>query len=77
MSTATFWVAMGFAIYSVLINLSYLALTGLALADLTGYRRRLEYAGYDEWFLQPNSRGVSVLMPAYNEAANTCSPCTR
>jgi len=70
MSTATFWVAMGFAIYSVLINLSYLALTGLALADLTGYRRRLEYAGYDEWFLQPNSRGVSVLMPAYNEAAN-------
>ena len=70
MSTATFWVAMGFAIYSVLINVSYLALTGLALADLTGYRRRLEYAGYDEWFLQPNSRGVSVLMPAYNEAAN-------
>ena len=70
MSTATVWVALGFAIYSVLINLSYLALTGLALADLTGYRRRLEYAGYDEWFLQPNSRGVSVLMPAYNEAAN-------
>ena len=70
MSTITFWVAMGFAVYSVLINLSYLALTGLALADLTGYRRRLEYAGYDEWFLQPNSRGVSVLMPAYNEAAN-------
>jgi cellulose synthase/poly-beta-1,6-N-acetylglucosamine synthase-like glycosyltransferase len=70
MSTVTFWVAMGFTVYFVLINLSYLALTGLALADLTGYRRRLEYAGYDEWFLHPNSRGVSVLMPAYNEAAN-------
>ncbi|HET7196327.1 MAG TPA: glycosyltransferase [Nocardioides sp.] len=70
MSTVTFWVAMGFAVYSALINLSYLVLTGLALADLTGYRRRLEYAGYDEWFLQPNSRGVSVLMPAHNEAAN-------
>jgi cellulose synthase/poly-beta-1,6-N-acetylglucosamine synthase-like glycosyltransferase len=70
MSTITLWVAIGFAFYSVLINLSYLALTGLALADLTGHRRRLEYAGYDEWFLQPSSRGVSVLMPAYNEAAN-------
>ena len=63
-------VALAYAVYTALINLSYLALTGLALADLTGYRRRLEYAGYDEWFLDPNSRGVSVLMPAYNEAAN-------
>jgi cellulose synthase/poly-beta-1,6-N-acetylglucosamine synthase-like glycosyltransferase len=62
--------ALAYAIYTVLINLSYLALTALALADLTGYRRRLEYAGYDEWFLDPNTRGVSVLMPAYNEAAN-------
>ncbi|HEX5861423.1 MAG TPA: glycosyltransferase family 2 protein [Nocardioides sp.] len=63
-------VALAYALYTALVNLSYLALTGLALADLTGYRRRLEYAGYDEWFLDPNSRGVSVLMPAYNEAAN-------
>ena len=62
-------VALAYASYTALINLSYLALTGLALADLTGYRRRLEYAGYDEWFLDPNSRGVSVLMPAYNEVA--------
>jgi cellulose synthase/poly-beta-1,6-N-acetylglucosamine synthase-like glycosyltransferase len=63
------WVAMAFAVYSVLINLSYLLLTALAMTDLAGYRRRLEYAGYDEWFLAPNTRGVSVLMPAYNESA--------
>ena len=69
MNTVILWAAVGFATYSALVNLSYLVLTGLALADLTGYRRRLEYAGYDEWFLDPNSRGVSVLMPAYNEAA--------
>ncbi len=69
MNTVILWVAVGFATYSAIVNLSYLVLTGLALADLTGYRRRLEYAGYDEWFLDPNSRGVSVLMPAYNEAA--------
>ncbi len=59
----------GIAIYSVLINLSFLLLTGLAMGDLASYRRRLEYAGYDQWFLDPNSRGVSVLMPAYNESA--------
>lgn len=63
-------VAVGFAVYSILINLSYLVLTGLAMADLWGYRRRLDYAGYDEWFLDPNARGVSVLMPAYNEATS-------
>ena len=70
MTIVVLWVALGFAVYSALINLSYLVLTGLAMADLTGYRRRLEYAGYDEWFLDPNSRGVSVLMPAYNEEAS-------
>ncbi len=69
MNAVVLWVAVGFAVYSALVNLSYLVLTGLALADLTGYRRRLDFAGYDEWFLDPNSRGVSVLMPAYNEAA--------
>ena len=70
MSEVLLDVAIAFAVYFGLVNLSYLVLTGLALADLTGYRRRLDYAGYDEWFLDPNSRGVSVLMPAYNEAAS-------
>jgi cellulose synthase/poly-beta-1,6-N-acetylglucosamine synthase-like glycosyltransferase len=64
-----FWLTIGIAVYSVLINFSFVVLTGLAMGDLAGYRRRLEYAGYDQWFLDPNSRGVSVLMPAYNESA--------
>ena len=69
-TTAIVWVAMALAVYSVLINLSFLVLSGLALLDLAGYRRRLDYAGYDEWFQDPNTRGVSVLMPAYNESAS-------
>ncbi|GAB3764578.1 cellulose synthase/poly-beta-1,6-N-acetylglucosamine synthase-like glycosyltransferase [Nocardioides ginsengisegetis] len=62
-------VGIGCAVYSVLINGSFLVLTGFAMADLLAYRRRLEFAGYDEWFLDPLTRGVSVLMPAYNESA--------
>jgi cellulose synthase/poly-beta-1,6-N-acetylglucosamine synthase-like glycosyltransferase len=58
-----------FAVYSVLINGSFLLLTGLALTDLLAYRRRIEFAGYDMWFLDPVTRGVSVLMPAHNESA--------
>jgi cellulose synthase/poly-beta-1,6-N-acetylglucosamine synthase-like glycosyltransferase len=63
------WLTIGIAAYSVLINVSFVLLTALAMSDLAGYRRRLEYAGYDRWFLDPNARGVSVLMPAYNESA--------
>jgi cellulose synthase/poly-beta-1,6-N-acetylglucosamine synthase-like glycosyltransferase len=62
-------VGLAFATYSVLINTSFLALTGLALADLLAYRRRVDFAGFDDWFLDPHCRGVSVLMPAYNESA--------
>jgi len=59
-------VGLGYAVYSVLINTSFLLLSGLALSDLLAYRRRLDFAGYDEWFREPHPRGVSVLMPAYN-----------
>ena len=69
LESVVFWLTLAVAIYSVLINLSYVLLTGFAVGDLHGYRRRLEYAGYDQWFLDPNARGVSVLMPAYNESA--------
>ena len=69
LSAIVFWIAMALAVYSVLINASFLILSFLAILDLAGYRRRLEYAGYDEWFQDPNARGVSVLMPAYNESA--------
>ena len=62
-------VGIGFVVYSVLINTSFLLLTGLALSDLLAYRRRIDFAGYDEWFRDPHPRGVSVLMPAYNESA--------
>src|SRR3546814_15797404 len=34
-----------------------------------GYRRRVEFAAYDETFGEPLARGVTVLMPAYNEEA--------
>ena len=69
LEVAVLVLTIGIAIYSLMINLSFLVLTGFAMGDLAGYRRRLEYAGYDQWFLDPNSRGVSVLMPAYNESA--------
>ncbi|WP_204163902.1 glycosyltransferase family 2 protein [Nocardioides solisilvae] len=62
------WSAALFAAYSVLINASFVLLTVLALVDLSAHRRRLAYAGYDEWFLDPHARGVSVLMPAHDEA---------
>ena len=68
LSTVILALGLTFAVYSALLNLSFVVLTVLALPDLTGYRRRLDYAGYDEWFLDPNTRGVSVLMPAYNES---------
>ncbi|HEY9565542.1 MAG TPA: glycosyltransferase family 2 protein, partial [Nocardioides sp.] len=63
--------AMGwsFVAYSVLINSSFLVLTVLAVADFVGYRRRVEFAAYDETFGEPLARGVTVLMPAYNEEA--------
>jgi cellulose synthase/poly-beta-1,6-N-acetylglucosamine synthase-like glycosyltransferase len=57
------------AAYSVLINLSFLVLTGLALGDLLAHHRRLGFAGYDEWFTDPHARSVSVLMPAHDESA--------
>lgn len=62
-----------FAVYSFLINTSFLVLTGLALVDLVSYRRRLDFAAYDQSFLDPNARGVSVLMPAFNESASIVS----
>ncbi|KQY54497.1 MULTISPECIES: glycosyltransferase family 2 protein [unclassified Nocardioides] len=58
-----------FIAYSLLINTSFLVLTFLAVTDFVGYRRRIEFAAYDETFGEPLARGVSVLMPAYNEEA--------
>jgi cellulose synthase/poly-beta-1,6-N-acetylglucosamine synthase-like glycosyltransferase len=55
--------------YSVLINTSFLALTFLAVVDFHSYLRRRGFAAYDETFAEPLAPGISILMPAYNEAA--------
>jgi cellulose synthase/poly-beta-1,6-N-acetylglucosamine synthase-like glycosyltransferase len=69
LATGLWVVTILFAVYSLVVNASFLVLTGLALGDLTAYRRRLDFAGYEEWFTDPHARSVSVLMPAYNESA--------
>lgn len=58
-----------FIAYSVVINTSFAVLTVLAVASYRRYHRRLEFAAYDESFGDALARGVSVLMPAYNESA--------
>ncbi len=64
--TALGWFFIG---YSVLVNTSFLALMLLALLDFHSYRRRIDFAAYDESFAEPFVPGISVLMPAYNESA--------
>ncbi|WP_244242511.1 glycosyltransferase family 2 protein [Nocardioides seonyuensis] len=68
-SELMWWLGMFFVAYSVAINTSFVGLTLLALGDLRSYRRRLGFAAYDETFGEPLARGVSILMPAYNESA--------
>lgn len=58
-----------FVAYSLAINTSFAVLTVLAIYSYNAYHRRTEFAGYDENFGEPMARGVSVLMPAHNEAA--------
>ncbi|MDQ6686658.1 MAG: glycosyltransferase family 2 protein [Actinomycetota bacterium] len=67
------WTGVAFIGYSLLINTSFAVLTGLAMWDYGAYRRRLSFAAYDESFGEPLARGVSVLMPAYNESATILS----
>lgn len=58
-----------FITYSIAINSSFAVLTVLAVLSYNNYHRRLGFAAYDESFGEPLARGVSVLMPAYNESA--------
>ncbi|MDP3891186.1 glycosyltransferase family 2 protein [Nocardioides sp.] len=58
-----------FICYATLINSSFLLLTAAAVTDFVRHRRRRGFAAFDETFADPSPRGVSVLMPAYNEAA--------
>ena len=52
---STLIMAMGwfFIGYSLLINTSFLLLTVFAVTDFIGYRRRIEFAAYDESFGEP------------------------
>jgi cellulose synthase/poly-beta-1,6-N-acetylglucosamine synthase-like glycosyltransferase len=53
--------------YFLALNLSYLALVGLAAVDVTRSMRRASFAGHDDVFANPLTPGVSVVVPAYNE----------
>jgi len=59
----------GFTAYSVVINTSFVILTALSAISNVREARRAEFAGFDETFAEPNPIGVSILMPAHNEAA--------
>ena len=56
--------------YFLLINSSYLALILVAGAGSVRHVRRLEYSGRQEALGGRLTPGVSVIMPAYNEAAS-------
>ncbi len=70
------WVIAALALYTVLINTSYLGLIGAAFLDLRRYRARVDFANYDEWFRDPNVHSVSVLIPAHNESAGILTTIT-
>jgi len=56
-------------VYFLLINTSYLVLTALAAVEFARHIRRQPFAGLEEAYSSPLTRPVSVLVPAYNEAA--------
>jgi cellulose synthase/poly-beta-1,6-N-acetylglucosamine synthase-like glycosyltransferase len=69
MSAAVLALGWFFITYSVVINTSFLVLTVLAVLDFQSYLRKRGFAAYDETFAEPLAPGISILMPAYNEAA--------
>jgi cellulose synthase/poly-beta-1,6-N-acetylglucosamine synthase-like glycosyltransferase len=54
-------------IYFLVLNLSYLALIGLAVVGVTRSMRRAAFAGQEDVFANPLTPGVSVVAAAYNE----------
>lgn len=56
-------------VYFVVVNSSYLLLMGLASVSLVGHVRRADHGGRPEALRGRLNPGVSVIMPAYNEAA--------
>ncbi|SDT14117.1 Glycosyltransferase, catalytic subunit of cellulose synthase and poly-beta-1,6-N-acetylglucosamine synthase [Nocardioides scoriae] len=67
MTTLLWLLGWFFIAYSVAINASFIVLSLLAMGDFAAYRRKVRFAAYDESFAEPLARGVSVLMPAYDE----------
>ncbi|MFE9648661.1 glycosyltransferase [Streptomyces sp. NPDC006365] len=56
-------------IYFLAINTGYLVLIFFALAELVRRLRRAPFAGYEDAAGSPFTPPISVIMPAYNEAA--------
>lgn len=55
--------------YFLAINAAYFLLLALSALELRSYLRRLRYGSYDLLFRDPRMPEVSVVIPAYNEAA--------
>ncbi len=62
------WLQLGFIVYFVLLNGGYLLLNGLSMLSLGRYMRERAELGEQASYLGVEP-AVSVLMPAYNEAA--------
>ncbi|GGY37242.1 glycosyltransferase family 2 protein [Streptomyces djakartensis] len=56
-------------LYFLAINTGYLVLILLALGELVRRVRRAPFAGYEDAATSPFTPPISVIMPAYNEAA--------
>jgi cellulose synthase/poly-beta-1,6-N-acetylglucosamine synthase-like glycosyltransferase len=55
--------------YFVLLNSWYLVLIAVASFDAAAHFRALPFAGYDDIFSSPFTPGVTIVVPARNEAA--------
>jgi cellulose synthase/poly-beta-1,6-N-acetylglucosamine synthase-like glycosyltransferase len=56
-------------VYFLVINTSYLILIVLATLEFVHHLRRAPLSGFDDTYRSPLTQPVSVLVPAYNEAA--------
>jgi cellulose synthase/poly-beta-1,6-N-acetylglucosamine synthase-like glycosyltransferase len=56
-------------VYVAALGAIYIAFTGIAWRSITRHRRERAYAATEEAFASPLTPPVSVLLPAYNEAA--------
>ncbi len=59
------WFVLG---YYLALNSSYVLLLSVAAVDLSQRLRRQPFVGHDDLFANPLTPGVSILLPAYNEA---------